>query len=103
MREPERDLSLLPASSFERPWSERRDPYVRNVEAVGSNPITSTEIPVHRVESGSPASPKMFMSASSVFRGRKPGLNFQILKVQVAELGVCSAPVPTAIRRHQCL
>jgi len=33
---------LPPASSFERPWSERRDPYFRNVEAVGSNPITST-------------------------------------------------------------
>jgi hypothetical protein len=42
MREPEGDPSLLPASSFERPWSERRDPYFRNVEAEGSNPFTST-------------------------------------------------------------
>jgi hypothetical protein len=30
----------LPGSSSERPWSERRDPYVRNVDAVSSNPIT---------------------------------------------------------------
>jgi hypothetical protein len=38
----EGDASPLPASSSESPWSGQRDLYIRNVEAVGSNPITST-------------------------------------------------------------
>ena len=33
----------LPGTSSERLWSAGRDPYIRNVEAVGSNPITSTK------------------------------------------------------------
>jgi hypothetical protein len=36
---------LLPATLSERAWSELRDPYIRNVEAVGSNPNTSTRCP----------------------------------------------------------
>jgi hypothetical protein len=45
----------LPGISFERPWSGQRDPYIRNVEAVGSNPITSTdESPVTGLKVGSP-------------------------------------------------
>jgi hypothetical protein len=35
MREPEGDSSLLPASSFERPRSECRDPYFRDIEVAG--------------------------------------------------------------------
>ena len=40
------------------PWSKHREPDIRNVEAVGSNPITSTKSPVQRLESGSPAGQK---------------------------------------------
>jgi hypothetical protein len=32
----------LPGSSSNGRWSEGRESYIRNVEAVGSNPITST-------------------------------------------------------------
>ena len=32
-----------PGKSSERPWSKHREPDIRNVEAVGSNPITSTK------------------------------------------------------------
>ena len=49
MREPEGIETPLPGKSSERSWSKRREPDIRNVEAVGSNPITST---IHLV--GSP-------------------------------------------------
>ena len=42
MREPEGIETPLPGKSSERPWSKHREPDIRNVEAVGSNPITST-------------------------------------------------------------
>jgi hypothetical protein len=42
VREFDGDISLLPAPAFESPWSAAPKNYVRNVEAVGSNPITST-------------------------------------------------------------
>ena len=45
VREPEGIETPLPGKSSERPWSKRREPYFRNVEAVGSNPITSTKKP----------------------------------------------------------
>ena len=45
MREPEGIETPLPGSSSERPWSKGREPDFRNVEAVGSNPITSTRKP----------------------------------------------------------
>ncbi len=47
------DTSLLPASSFERRRSAVPKNYIRNVEAVGSNPITST-----RKEQVRPCKPK---------------------------------------------
>jgi hypothetical protein len=40
--ESEGNTSLLPACSFERGRSAVPKKYIRNVEAVGSNPITST-------------------------------------------------------------
>jgi hypothetical protein len=55
VREPEGMAGLLPGMSSERTWSKRREPYFRNVEAAGSNPITSTKSPVQRLESGIPA------------------------------------------------
>jgi len=54
MREPEGVETPPPGKSSERPWSKHREPDIRNVEAVGSNPITSTrEGPVKRAEGGS--------------------------------------------------
>ena len=42
MREPEGIATPLPAISSGRPWSKHREPDVRNAEAEGSNPFTST-------------------------------------------------------------
>ncbi len=42
MREPEGIATPPPGNSSERAWSKHREPDIRNVEAVGSNPITST-------------------------------------------------------------
>jgi hypothetical protein len=54
VREPEGIATPLPGRSSERPWSKGRETYIRNVEAVGSNPITSTDgSPGHRVGGGS--------------------------------------------------
>jgi hypothetical protein len=39
----EGEVALLPATLSETPWSEGSKTYIRNVEAVGSNPITSTK------------------------------------------------------------
>ena len=47
MREPEGIETPPPGKSSERTWSKRREPYIRNVEAVGSNPITSTKVQVN--------------------------------------------------------
>ena len=55
MREPEGIATPPPGNSSERAWSKRREPDIRNVEAEGSNPFTSTkESPGHRTEGGSP-------------------------------------------------
>jgi hypothetical protein len=43
VREPEGIETPPPGKSSERPWSKRQEPDIRNVEAVGSNPITSTK------------------------------------------------------------
>ena len=53
MREPEGIETPLPGRSSERAWSKRREPYIRNVEAVGSNPITSTKAQVNGLNVGS--------------------------------------------------
>ncbi len=45
MRDPEGIAALLTAMSSERPWSEGRNRYIRNVEAEGSSPFTSTKGP----------------------------------------------------------
>jgi hypothetical protein len=42
VRGPEGIAAPLPGKFTERAWSKRREPHIRNVEAVGSNPITST-------------------------------------------------------------
>ena len=42
MRQPEGTETLLPGKSSERPWSKHREPDIRNAEAEGSNPFTST-------------------------------------------------------------
>ena len=42
MREPEGIETLPPGKSSERTWSNYRETDIRNVEAEGSNPFTST-------------------------------------------------------------
>ena len=44
MREREGIESPRPGRSQKTPWSKGRDLDIRNVEAVGSNPITSTDM-----------------------------------------------------------
>lgn len=44
MREPEGIETPPPGKSSERPWSKDRESYIRNVEAEGSNPFTSTPL-----------------------------------------------------------
>jgi len=39
--------AVRPGMSSDSTWSERPKNYIRNVEAVGSNPITSTKSPGH--------------------------------------------------------
>ena len=43
MREPEGIETPPPGKSSERPWSKHREPDIRNVEAEGSSPFTSTK------------------------------------------------------------
>ncbi len=45
MREPEGVETPPPGKSSERPWSKHREPDIRNVEAEGSSPFTSTKRP----------------------------------------------------------
>ena len=54
MREPEGIATLLPGKSSERTWSKHREPDIRNVEAEGSSPFTSTKSPGQRAKVGSP-------------------------------------------------
>jgi hypothetical protein len=62
-------IALLPAPLSETPRSEDPKKYIRNVEAVGSNPITSTkESPGQRTDGGSPR--KVVRSK----KGRRGGL-----------------------------
>ena len=64
MREPEGIETPLPGKSSQRAWSKLLEPYVRNVEAVGSNPITSTKGPVQRTKVGAPGSYEALLSAT---------------------------------------
>ena len=54
MREPEGIETPLPGRSSERAWSKGREPDIRNVEAEGSSPFTSTKGPGQRAEGGIP-------------------------------------------------
>ena len=42
MKETEGIAAPLPGKPSERTWSKRREPDIRNAEAEGSNPFTST-------------------------------------------------------------
>ena len=53
VREPEGIATPPPGKSSERTWSKGREPDIRNVEAEGSSPFTSTKSPVQRAEVGS--------------------------------------------------
>jgi hypothetical protein len=46
VREPEGVETPPPGKSSERPWSKHREPDIRNVEAEGSSPFTSTKAQV---------------------------------------------------------
>jgi hypothetical protein len=50
VREPEGIETPPPGTSSERPRSKHREPDIRNVEAEGSSPFTSTKGPGHRAE-----------------------------------------------------
>ena len=54
MRGAEGITAVRAGSSSESTRSEGSKNYVRNVEAVGSNPITSTKSPAQRAKVGSP-------------------------------------------------
>jgi hypothetical protein len=54
VREPDGIETPPPGKSSERSWSKRREPDIRNVEAEGSSPFTSTKSPGQRAEVGSP-------------------------------------------------
>jgi hypothetical protein len=53
-----------PGPASRSAWSKSRDLHIRNVEAVGSNPITSTNRPGQRPKVGSPELQKVPMSAT---------------------------------------
>ena len=63
--EPEGIESPRPGKSSERPWSKGREPYIRNVEAEGSNPFTSTKGPVQRPKVGSSEGHEALLSATA--------------------------------------
>ena len=50
MREPEGIETPPQGKSSERTWSKHREPYIRNVEAEGSSPFTSTKGPGQRAK-----------------------------------------------------
>ena len=50
MRDAEGTTGARPGESLGSTWSEGSNKYIRNVEAVGSNPITSTESPGQGLE-----------------------------------------------------
>ena len=54
MREPEGIETPPPGKSSEMTCSKRREPDIRNVEAEGSSPFTSTKGPGQRPKVGSP-------------------------------------------------
>jgi hypothetical protein len=54
VRGPEGIETPPPGKSSERPWSKHREPEIRNVEAEGSSPFTSTKGPGQTTEVGSP-------------------------------------------------
>ena len=54
MREPEGIATPPPGKTSERPWSKHQEPDIRNAEAEGSSPFTSTTVPGHRAEAGCP-------------------------------------------------
>jgi hypothetical protein len=54
VREAEGTIVTGPGRSSGSTWSKRPRNYIRNVEAVGSNPITSTKGPSQKAEVGSP-------------------------------------------------
>jgi hypothetical protein len=52
VRDAEGTSAVRPGVTPGSAWSEGSKNYIRNVEAVGSNPITSTESPGHRADGG---------------------------------------------------
>ena len=54
MRGPEGIETPPPGKSSERTWSKHREPHIRNVEAEGSSPFTSTKGPGQKAKVGTP-------------------------------------------------
>ena len=65
MREPEGIETPPPGQPSERTWSKGREPDIRNVEAVGSSPITSTKAQVNGLSVGSPMNKMDSVSSTS--------------------------------------
>jgi len=71
VREREGIATPRPGKSLRRSWSKDRELHIRNVEAVGSNPITSTylESPGQRTDGGTRKTTAPPRKASPVFTG----------------------------------
>ena len=65
MREPEGIGKPPPGNLAKGPGQEGDDPHIRNVEAVGSNPITSTKVQVNGLNVGSPTTQMDTVSSTS--------------------------------------
>jgi hypothetical protein len=65
VREPEGIATPPPGMPSQRTWSKPREPDIRNVEAVGSNPITSTKAQVNGPKVDSPSRQMAPMSSTS--------------------------------------
>ena len=80
MREPEGIETPLPGKSSERSWSKHREPDIRNVEAEGSSPFTSTKGSGHRAKVGSPrrsdSATCLYVSLSVARRANRGRLNW---------------------------
>jgi len=91
VKEGEGTRMALPGSCSERTWSGSMKNYVRNVEAEGSSPFTSTRSPVQRPSGGPPhtrRSRTWALSGSSDFSGeprrrRSPRIRRRRFKLEV--------------------
>jgi len=83
VREPEGIATPPPGKSSERPWSKHREPDIRNVEAEGSSPFTSTKGPGQRAKVGLPEGHEALLSATWFVVELEDGSTAHSAKIQV--------------------